>query len=48
MAHEGTRDRQCFIYPLIHSKKLTYLQLKNVFVYGNSPSKSYEQDYLNF
>ena len=48
MASEGTGDREFLIYPLIHSNKLTYLQLITVLVYGNSSPKSHEQDYLNF
>ena len=45
---EGTKDRKFLIYLLIDSNKLAYLQLLTVLVYGNSPAKSHEQDYLNF
>ena len=48
MAREGTGDREFLIYSLIYLKKLAYLQLITVLVYGNSPSKSHEQGYLNF
>ena len=37
-----------FKHLLIHSNKLTYLQLITVLVYENSSPKSHEQDYLNF
>ena len=48
IAREGTEDREFFIYPLTYSNKLAYLHLTTALVYGNSPPKSHEQDYLNF
>ena len=48
MAREGGGDLEFFKYLLIHSNKLTYLQLITVLVYENSSPKSHEQDYLNF
>ena len=47
MAREGTEDREFFIYSLIYSNKLAYLQLITVLVYGNSLPKSQEKGYLN-
>ena len=41
-------DREILIYLLICSNKLAYLKLITVLVYGNSSSKSHEQDNLNF
>ena len=41
-------DREILIYLLICSSKLAYLKLITVLVYGNSSSKSHEQDNLNF
>ena len=46
MAREGTEDREFFIYSLIYSNKLAYLQLITVLVYGNSPLKSQGKCYL--
>ena len=43
----GTGDREFFIYPLIYSNKLAYLQVVTVLVYENSPPKSHEKGYLN-
>ena len=40
MAREGTEDREFFIYLLIYSNKLAYLQLITVLVYRSSPPKS--------
>ena len=40
MAREGTEDREFFIYSLIYSNKLAYLQLITVLVCRNSPLKS--------
>ena len=48
MAREGGGDLEFFKYLLIHSNKLTYLQLITVLVYENSSPKSHEQGYLNF
>ena len=48
MAREGVRDPEFLIYLLIYLKKLAYLQLITVLVYGNSSPKSHEQVYLNF
>ena len=48
MARDGGGDIEFFTYLLIHSNKLTYLQLITVLVYGNSSPKSHEQGYLNF
>ena len=42
-----TGDREFFIYPLIYSNKLAYLQLVTVLVYGNCPPKNQEKGYLN-
>ena len=47
MALGGTEGREFFIYALIYSNKLAYLQLVTVLVYENSPLKSHEKDYLN-
>ena len=44
---EETRNRECLIYLLIYSNKLSYLQLLTVLVYGNSLPKSHEKVYLN-
>ena len=48
MTREGTGGCEFFVYPLIYSNKLGYLKLITTFIYGNSPSKSHEQGYLNF
>ena len=40
-------DRKFFIYSLIYSNKLVYLQLMSVLVYENSPCKSHEKGFLN-
>ena len=48
MAGEGAKDREFFIYLLIYSNKLAYLQLITVLDYGSSPPKSHKQRYLNF
>ena len=48
MAREGGGDCGFFIYLLIYSNKLAYLQLPTAFVYRSTPPKSYEQGYLNF
>ena len=48
MARERAGDLEFFIYLLIYSNELTYLQLITVLVYGSSPPKSHEQGYLNF
>ena len=45
IVREGTRDREFFIYSLINSNKLAYLQL--ITVYGDSPLKRHEKGYLN-
>ena len=47
MEREGAGDREFFYVP-IDSNKLAYLRLIIVLVYGSSPPKSHEQDYLNF
>ena len=47
MVSEGAVNRQVFIYLLIYSNKLAYLQLITVLVYRSSPPKSHEQGYLN-
>ena len=47
MAREGTGDRKFFIYSLIYSNKLAYLQLITASVYGNSLPKNHEEGYLN-
>ena len=44
----GGGDLEFFKYLLIHSNKLTYLQLITVLVYENSSPESHEQGYLNF
>ena len=48
LSHEGGRDFEFFIYLLMHSNKLTYIQLIKVLTYGNSSPKSHEQGYLKF
>ena len=48
MAHEGAGDTEFFMYLLIYSNKLAYLQLIKVLVYRSSPAESHEQGYLNF
>ena len=48
MAQEGGGDLDFFKYLLMHSNKLTYLQLITVLVYRNRSPKSHEQGYLNF
>ena len=48
MAHEGARDTEFFMYLLIYSNKLAYLQLIKVLVYRSSPTESHEQGYLKF
>ena len=48
MAHEGAGDTEFFMYLLIYSNKLAYLQLIKVLVYRSSPPKSHEQGYINF
>ena len=48
MAHEGAGDTEFFMYWLIYSNKLAYLQLIKVLVYRSSPAESHEQGYLNF
>ena len=45
MTREGTGDCEFFIYSLLYSNKLAYLQL--ITVYRNSPSKINEKGYLN-
>ena len=47
MTPEGVGDREFFMYSLIYSNTLAYLQLITVLVYGNSPPKNYEKGYLN-
>ena len=47
MAREGIGAREFLIDLFIYSSKLAYLQLITVLVYGNSPLKSHEKDYLN-
>ena len=47
MVSEGALNRQVFIYLLIYSNKLAYLQLITDLVYRSSPPKSHEQGYLN-
>ena len=42
----SAQDREFLIY--LYSKKLAYLQLIIVLVYGNSSPKSHEQGYSNF
>ena len=44
MAREGTEDREFFIYSLIYSNKLAYLQLIKVLIYRSSPPKSHKQE----
>ena len=47
MVRERIGDREFFIYSLIYSSKLAYLQLITVLVYRFSPPKSHEKGYLN-
>ena len=46
MGREGARDGKFFIYLLIYSNKLVYLQLITVLVLERSPPKSHDQGYL--
>ena len=48
MARKWAGDREFFIYLLIYSNKLAYLQLITVLVYRSSPPKSHSHNYLNF
>ena len=48
MTREGAGDREFFVYLLIHSNKLTYLQLVTGLIYRSSPLKCHGQGYLNF
>ena len=48
MAREGGEDCEFFIYLLIYSNKLAYLQQVAVLVYASSSPKSHQQGYLNF
>ena len=43
----GPRAVEFFIYLLIYSNKLAYLQLLTVLIYGSNPPKSHEEDHLN-
>ena len=47
MARDETEDRDFFIYSLIYSNKLAYLQLITGLVYGNSRPESQEKGCLN-
>ena len=47
MAREEAGDSGFFIYSLIYSNKLAYLQVITVLVYENSPPKCHEKSYLN-
>ena len=44
---EGTRGREFLISLFLISSKLAYLQIITVLIYGSSPPKSHEQNYLN-
>ena len=44
---EGTRGCEFLISLFLISSKLAYLQIITVLVYGSSPPKSHEQNYLN-
>ena len=46
MTRKGTGKREFFIYLLIYSSTLAYLQLLTVLVYGNSPPESQKKGYL--
>ena len=48
MTREGAGDRECFLYLLIYSNELVYLQLLTDLVYRSSPLKSHGQGYLKF
>ena len=48
MAREGGGDREFFIYLLIYSNRLAYLQPITVLVYRSSRPKSHKQGYLDF
>ena len=43
---EGTKGREFLISLFLISSKLAYLQIIVVLVYGSSPPKSHEQNYL--
>ena len=48
MARAGGGDCEFFVYLLIYSNKLAYLQQVAVLVYASSSPKSHQQGYLNF
>ena len=48
MTREGAGDYEFFVYLLIYSNKLTYLQLVTGFIYRSSTLKCHGQGYLNF
>ena len=45
LADERAKDREFFIYLLVYSNKLAYLQLIRALVYGSGPSKNHGQGY---
>ena len=47
MAPQKTRGREILISLFLISRKLAYLQIITVLVYGSSSPKSHEQNYLN-
>ena len=47
MRPEGTRSCEFLISLFLISSKLAYLQIITVLVYGTTPPKCYEQNYIN-